>query len=101
MSLLFLSALVEGPAPALAASSSPKVPVENAALWPNSLGFHDLLGFSHSSQRAQKPHAAPAEPAGFEAPVLLPCRDANGRVLRSAGYVDCAFVIFDPEAAAG
>jgi hypothetical protein len=75
--------------------------VENAALWPGSLGFRDLLGFSHWPQRAQKPHAAPAEPAEFEAPPLLPCRDANGRVLRTAGYVDCAFVIFDHEAAAG
>ncbi|NLV58565.1 MAG: hypothetical protein GXY67_07315 [Clostridiales bacterium] len=99
LSLFLLSALIEGPASA--AVPLPKTPVENAALWPVSLSVHDLFGFSPLSQRMQKPYATPAESPEFEAPGPLPCRDANGRVLRSAGYVDCAFVIFDPESAAG
>lgn len=99
LSLLFLSALVEGPPDS--APPEPRAFVENTALWPNSLGLQDLLGFSHWPQRIQGSFAAPQEPLGFQAPRLLPCRDANGRVLRGAGYLECAFVLFHPETAAG
>lgn len=100
LSLLFLSALVEGPGQG--AVPGPKAFVENTALWPGGPGPQDPLGFSLWSQRLQRPFAAiPREPGAFQAPRLLPCRDANGRVLRSASYLACAFVLFHPEAAAG
>ena len=99
LSVLLLSALVEGPSKSL--SPAPRVFVENTALWPGTLAAHELPGFSQGAQRAPKLFAAPREPAGFQAPLLLPCRDANGRVLRGAGYLDGAFVIFRPEIAAG
>lgn len=99
LSLLLLSALVEGPSQAFA--PAPRAFVENTALWPGTLGNPELPGLSQEAQRTPKLFAAPQEPAGFQAPLLLPCRDANGRVLQGAGYLDSAFVIFRLEAAAG
>lgn len=99
LSLLLLSALVEGPPDPLA--PAPRAFAGPTALWPGNSGPQEMTGFSQETQRLPKSFAALREPAGFQAPLLLPCRDANGRVLRSGGYLEGAFVIFQPEAAAG
>lgn len=100
--LLLLSALVEGPEASLAQGAGRFSVVESAAFLPGAppVPQNESTG-PRKIQLSREAALALLFMLALLPALLIRCRDANGRVVRTKRYVGSVYQVFRPEAAGG